>query len=245
MAEVLSWVFCPLLENVALKYLLIQGVLMRLIVVALLFAKWLVYVLLAFKLGIAPLHLWYLQVSKYLTNYALWFFMSVHKILPLTLLIKVANFSRALFFFVTASVILLSCFSLFRILLLSSSLHVVWRWILVCYSHSSALSYWFIYILCRAFILTLETSWSLSWRTHLLSLSFLLMSGLPPFVLFFFKFSVILRLAYKRVLFSFILLLFRLVRMILYFRLVVNSDNRVRMRLIARAGLFVVLLQRF
>lgn len=244
-AEVLSWVFCPILENVAFKYLLVQGVLIRLIVVTLLFAKRVMYVLLAFKLGIAPLHLWYLQVSKYLANYALWFFISIHKILPLMLLIKTANFSGALFFFALASGVLIGCFSIFRILLLSSSLHVVWRWILVCYSLSSALSYWVIYTLCSAFIFTLETSWSLSWRTHLFRISFLLISGLPPFILFFFKFSVILRLASKRLLFSFILLLLRLVSIILYFRLVVNSENRSSIRLIAGMGLFVILLQRF
>jgi len=223
--EVLSWLISIRLDDMAFKYLLIQAYFIILSIIRIFFLKELLLRVFLFKLGAPPFHLWYLGVSKFLRTKILWFFITFHKFLPLLILRIFFNKMFTVVFIVITAMALIGRFSLIRVLLLSSSSHIVWGILLAYFSMLFTRFYWLFYTFVNSGLIT-RVSFFVILITVLIRISFLLLSGIPPFVFFTLKFCAVCWVLPTRARLVWVLLCCRVVNILVYLRRVLRAVLR-------------------
>jgi len=215
--ELLSWILSVFIIDTAFKYILIQGFFITLVIIRVFFYEnTLIWILLA-KVGIVPFHSWYIILSKRLILLVLWMFITLHKVIPLLLLGVFLDNSKIILFILTNTLVLTGVFSLFGIILLSSSSHLLWRLILISISIIIALSYWVFYTLISLSYMR-STSFGILILSIFLGVIFLVITGLPPFLFFSLKFLGAYIISTKILLGLWALLLISVVRVLVYYR---------------------------
>lgn len=203
--EVLSWLFVVIIPNVStLNYLIIQRNFFIIRLCRVLFIPFLLIISFLLKLGIPPFHIWFIRVSGYFNKKIFSFMITVHKLIPILILRKVMF--RYLCFVVLSlrliivGVSLISSRTLFFTLLFSSIVHTTWIVFSMVLRKSFVLFYWIIYNLLFILLITLMTSIYVSqsflYQRLILSKCWLLISGIPPFIIFWLKVYVLLWFIY-------------------------------------------------
>jgi len=240
--EVLSWIISLVLRDTAFKYLLIQGYFMLISMLRMLFFKELILCTLLFKLGAPPFHLWILRMRKTLNKEILWFFITFHKLLPLLILRIIFNKLLVVVMIIVAAWILIGSFSLFRILLLSSSSHVRWGVLLSYFSMILTTLYWLLYTFLNINLLS-RVSYLFVIITLIFRLSFLVISGIPPFFFFSMKFTATSWFLIRRQNLIWVILGCSVVNIVIYLRGVLRSSRSNTNRLLLLMSSFFILFQ--
>jgi hypothetical protein len=241
--EVLSWSVSLVIEDVSFKYLLIQRYFILTAFLGVFFFKGLFLGVFFFKLGIPPFHLWYLGISKFLRTKVLWFFITFHKFLPLLIMRTTFVKSYVVITAIITTLVLIRSFSLFRVVLLSSSFHVIWGISLSYFSLLFTRLYWLFYSFMNLGLVA-STSFYFILITTLLRVRFLLISGIPPFAFFSLKFRAVYCLLPATIL-VWVLLCCRVVNIIVYLRRVLRSVINTLMNLVLLITRFLTLYQVF
>jgi len=240
--ELLSWGVSVFIKEPAFKYLIIQGLFIVLLVLSVLFLKLSFFIILLRKLGVSPFHSWYLRVSKYQITVILWFFITFHKALPLLIIRSFFNLLIVVTLITINTIVLIRVVSLFGVILLSSSIHILWRLTLVYYSILIVILYWLLYTILRASIISITRMLYLLIST-LLAFNLLVMCGIPPFSLFSFKLIRTIIIVQKRILSSWGFLRLAVIRIVAYFRIFISASKESLRFLVLAIGLLVIFLQ--
>lgn len=157
------------------------------------------------KLGLAPLHIWFIQISPLLRRYIFFMISTTQKILPLFLAAFLAKKRLPFFLAVSVLVARISALAHKRIpLILAFSSIFSGCWILASAKITHGLAYFWLYTISLAIFLLRATSpkvetlgdiWSLPWvkRASLMVAIFALI-GIPPTAIFIGKLFVLLDL---------------------------------------------------
>jgi len=200
--EILSWLFVVLVPHYfCLRYLITQR-LFFIIGLTSVFYRFKIGVIVAFllKLGLPPLHIWFVRLSFYLNQIRFIFINTFHKLFPLLLITKfVINFVILIIvsFLVLGGLLIRNM--LFPILVFSSIIHNIWLLISgVVVRKGFFINYWLLYTIVLFGLITrlgiVKTKWITINQGLNRGLNWILLSGLPPFTFFWLKASVILNL---------------------------------------------------
>jgi len=226
--EVLSWVFVILLPIIlSLRYLIIQRYFLILSLFGIVFLKELLPLCFLLKLGLPPLHLWFIRIARLLRNNVFLFITTIHKLLPIFLMRKMFF---SLFSVVRFSLLLgllgrslIEASTLLNTLLYSSIVHSVWMVLRVLVRKRFILLYFFIYFLVRGLLLT--SIFTSLLRQNYMAYGFvrrvrwLLLSGLPPFTVFWLKVTAVFRiLNVIGTLIVFVVVFIRIIAITAYYR---------------------------
>jgi len=179
----------------SLNYLIIQRYFFLLSIFSILYAPALLTLSFIMKLGLPPFHLWFVRIARVIQKYIFLFMITLHKLLPIIFLGKTfSNLIRTFFFSSTlflTGFILVTRRTIFYTLVLSSIVHGVWIILSVLLRKGIVLFYWAFYrilltTLVRLFLPPLVKQSNLS-QNILSSKCWLLISGIPPFIIFWFK----------------------------------------------------------
>lgn len=163
--------------------------------VRLLFIKVLLLIGFLLKAGLPPFHTWIIRLLAGLKKISFLVILTLHKLLPLLLLAKtMKERGTVLILRILVAVLGISITNLrvlFLVLGLSSIIHSFWI-VLSRLAGASLLSiYWITYsALSATFIFSTNSNWINTnefGQTSITSLGWLLISGIPPFVLFWLK----------------------------------------------------------
>jgi len=155
------------------------------------------------KIGLPPAHVWFIHLSFFIERTIFLFITSVHKLFPLFVIGKIVwsfTWMLVLIGVLWARRVLIYQACSFSLVLIYSSI-VHRSWILLRLGTSKVLSrvYWILYSLLILFFV----SSIFSFKLKILSISqgsrrgviWLILSGLPPFVLFWLKAEIIIRIS--------------------------------------------------
>jgi len=196
--ELLSWILAVVIPiSISLKYLIIQGYFIFLGLIGLLWYTPALVFRLLLKVGLPPFHLWFFSISFYLYKNIFTFFITIHKLIPLFLIRKVSTF--IVYFIgailVSSGVLLFQVSDFLYTFISSSLLHTGWIILAILLSNKVGLIYWLLYsllIIIMISILVFKTIALLSLeQSSLISLSWLILSGVPPFTIFWLKLSIL------------------------------------------------------
>lgn len=232
LVELLSWLFVLILENkIVIKYLLIQTVFLLISLVCLLWQDKLLIVAFLFKLGIPPFHVWFINISKRLTKFPFVFIRTMHKLAPFIFFRK-ALFSSSVIVLtiaiIFAGVLIMESRELFFRIIISSIIHSVWIVLIIIISTKRFINYFILYrtliILFFMVFLPRVISSLTSEQNTSLAFNWLVLSGLPPFAIFWLKIIVITYLLNRIVLFfRFCFLWVSVISLSVYYRVFHNS----------------------
>jgi len=198
--ELLSWMVLFLLPLVkTFNYLIIQGYFLLLSIVGILWVPIFICAGLLLKMGIPPFQSWLIRVIGALTSSRFIFFSTLHKLVPILLLSKIIIFSFRLLFARIAILVTLrlvtNLFSLLLVLIFSSRVHVIWIVLGGNFCKGFLLFYWALYCI-MVFLLVFSVRNLVFSKTYLTQRSYtrvlwLIISGIPPFLIFWLKVQVI------------------------------------------------------
>nr|YP_009346439.1 NADH dehydrogenase subunit 2 [Paralongidorus litoralis]AOT84250.1 NADH dehydrogenase subunit 2 [Paralongidorus litoralis] len=224
--ELLSWVFSFLLSKEAVfKYLLIQSFFLLVSIMVLLSLPELFLLALSMKMGLPPFSIWLLSLIQGLEKKSFVWMMTVHKLAPMLTLLQVMN-GQVLFLSVVlvslsgGATLLFSHFTM--VLMFSSFIHSGWM-LLAYYSGTSLFwVYWSQYsvglMILVLFLTTLEMKlFSVPQGTLFIS-TMLIVSGLPPFMIFWLKLYVLQNTVVNSLMACWILLMISVAVMSAYYR---------------------------
>lgn len=148
------------------------------------------------KLGLPPFHAWFFRIARTLDGNTFYFMITFHKLLPLIFIRKIV-FNYLSFFFIIirlplVGIGLLSRRTLFFTLVFSSIIHRVWIIFRRLLRKGFILFYWIVY---RALLILLMMRLSVFSKVEhsyfvqgvLRTKCWLLLSGIPPFIIFWLK----------------------------------------------------------
>jgi NADH:ubiquinone oxidoreductase subunit 2 (subunit N) len=223
----LSWLFVTIIPmSYSLSYLIIQRYFLVIRIIRLLWIKEMLVACFLLKLGLPPFHMWFIRILRALSNKVFLFASTVHKILPLFFIRKMMNLSTLLLrvsIIILTRVYLLESRSLFPTLVFSSITHTVWIIMRGVIRVGFILIYFIFYSVVLCLLLVNYSSPKLN-QTYLTSklagnLRWLTISGIPPFVIFWVKVSILFWLLLSfRTLICFIILIASIVALARYFR---------------------------
>lgn len=223
--EILSWVFTILISPLlAIKYLIIQAYFMILSLVGLLWIPLLLVLGLLLKVGLPPIHIWFIKLSFFIKKWVFLIFSTLHKLLPLFLLGRLfllgSYFLRALL--LVAGRLIFQVFELFLVLITSSIVHRRWTLLRIQYRLKLSLTYWILYSLVFFTFLSTIHFFLLFKRGVEQSSStgtiWLILSGLPPFIIFWLKVWIFLFVVQARLGLRLILIFISVFALTGYFR---------------------------
>jgi len=198
--ELLSWVFVLIVPFVwRFRYLLIQRYFLLLGLIGLSCRNRVLLFSLLLKLGFPPSHIWFIKIRRSLNITYFIFLLTFHKLLPLFFLRKMMFFKRILgvlfiLLVITAGITANRSFLLITFVF-SSIAHRVWILIRSLLRKGFILLYWALYRFIRSLLLrslTLKTIKNLFLgHGRLASLSWIILSGFPPFVIFWLKLNIL------------------------------------------------------
>jgi len=216
--ELLSWMISILIREVTFKYILVQGYIIVIVLLSLFFFSRMLGFFILIKLGVSPFHSWYITVSKYLSLQILWVFITIHKFLPIMMLTIMSDYLLIIILFIVINVaLLLGLFTIFSILLFSSSVHLLWRLVLVRLSVIFTIVYWFIYRIGNMVLLSIS-SFKVLRVSLLIAIMLLIIRGLPPFLFFSMKIMGAYRIVYKTQIGLWVFLYCAVIGVLVYFR---------------------------
>lgn len=247
--EAISWIFSFFLKGRRLKYLLVQrlfflGSLLR----AIIFYK-IVFLFFFLKLGMPPFYSWVVLLITNTNKIVFLFFFLIHKVVPLLFLAKTEI--PILIFLMVLRISLLAMIqlsSLLIVFIMSSIIQSLWILFCLLISVTLFLIYWlcysrvlfiFFYSFKRTYISILSQIQNISRRVL-----WLVITGLPPFLIFWLKLSLLTSILYiLGLIISIILLLSSVLRIIVYYRVFNRSIkiNRVNKTSIIRTYPFLIL----
>jgi hypothetical protein len=223
--ERLSWVFTILMSPfLAIKYLIMQAYFIVLSLVGLLWAPLLLVVGLLLKVGLPPVHVWFMKLSFFMKKWVFLIFSTLHKLLPLFLLGRLFLLGNYLLgtLLLLAGRLIFQIFELFFILVTSSIVHRRWTLLRIQYRLKLSLTYWILYSLVFFtflstihFIILFKRGVEQSSST---SAMWLILSGLPPFVIFWLKVWIFFFIVQIRVGLRLVLIFISVVALTSYFR---------------------------
>jgi len=194
--ELLSWAFVLLLPSwIALPYLIIQRFFIFVIFIGVGLSPILIVWTLLFKIGVPPFHAWILMLIYYREVVMFLFINLIHKVLPIILLSKIV-YTNMLVFWISLRVtirirIIMQLRTLFQVVLFSSIIHSMWIILSAMVSFIFFLFYWLFYMLGSIFLLvgrSIKFTRLLTInQTSVILLIWLLISGVPPFIIFWLK----------------------------------------------------------
>jgi len=204
--EVISWLFVTLLPSSStLNYLIIQSYFLIIRLSRVLFLPSILIISFLLKLGLPPFHIWFLRVSRTLNKLSFSFIITIHKLIPIIflrkVLFRVLSFILVSLRLVITGLTLVRRRTLFFTLLFSSIVHSVWILLGVLIRKSFLIFYWVIYRILFITLIRLLSFMKLE-QSYLIQRIFtskcwLLISGIPPFMLFWLKVYLLIWLAYR------------------------------------------------
>jgi len=225
--EILSWIFTLFLDKeLVLKYLLIQtAFLLTGLASALWFFKGL-FLILLFKLGVPPFHLWFINLASALKKYSFLFIRTLHKLVPLFCLSKFIYLRIVSVLFVVivfSGVLIIESRELFITLIISSMIHSGWIIIRRLIRIKFLIFYFVVYcfiVFLFVYRLKLKNLWTAR-REQNSNSSFiwLILSGLPPFSLFWLKVLLVRHILIKLLLLSVLTITVSIIRLYVYYRM--------------------------
>jgi len=192
--EVLSWVLLVIIRlTIIFKYLLIQTIF---ILVSLLsIVLWTNGVLgaLILKIRVPPMHLWFISILTNIRRHVFMFMITFHKVLPIFLLSKlVRNFLLIIGgLIILTNYLRLSQVRFYYIIRFSSFIHTTSTIMISLINSWLACLYWLFYS-CIFWLIF----WQFSYRlidfnfSVMTGLCILVLSGMPPFLIFWFKINI-------------------------------------------------------
>jgi len=223
--ELLSWTFTLIIPTyMSIKYLIIQTYFIILGLIGLLWFPLLLMLGFILKIGLPPIHIWFMKLAFLMEKWVFLIFSTIHKLFPLLLLGSL--FSRRSYFFwillLIAGRLIFQVFEFFFILLASSVIHRSWTLLGIQFNLKLRLTYWILYSL--VFFVFLRTiHFSILFKRGIeqsssTAIAWLILSGLPPFVIFWLKIWIFLRLIQIRENLSLILVIISVLALASYFR---------------------------
>jgi len=203
--ELLSWLFVILVPNTStLNYLLVQRYFLILRIARILFLPSLLIIVFLLKLGIPPFHIWFIKIARVLNKNRFSFIITLHKLIPILFLSKVIfriiSFIIIWLRLIVVGLALISRRTLFFTLIYSSIIHSIWIILSIILSKGFVLFYWVIYrsllVILVSLINFIKIENSYLTQRVFLSKCWLLISGIPPFLLFWFKVYLLVWIIY-------------------------------------------------
>jgi len=203
--ELLSWLFVILVPNTStLNYLLVQRYFLILGIARILFLPSLLIIVFLLKLGIPPFHIWFIKIARVLNKNRFSFIITLHKLIPILFLSKVIfriiSFIIIWLRLIVVGLALISRRTLFFTLIYSSIVHSIWIILSIILSKGFVLFYWVIYrsllVILVSLINFIKIENSYLTQRVFLSKCWLLISGIPPFLLFWFKVYLLVWIIY-------------------------------------------------
>lgn len=223
--EMLSWVFTILMPPfLAIKYLIIQAYFMILRLVGLLWTPLLLVLGLILKVGLPPIHIWFIKLSFFMKKWVFLIFSTLHKLLPLFLLGRLFLLGSYLLgaLLLVAGRLIFQVFELFLVLITSSIVHRRWTLLRIQYRLKLSLTYWVLYSLVFFIFLGTIHFYILFKRgveqSSSTSVIWIILSGLPPFIIFWLKVWIFLFIVQIRVGLRLVLILISIIALTSYFR---------------------------
>jgi len=210
--ELLSWILAIIIPtSISLKYLLIQGYFIFLGLIGLLWFPLTLTLRLLLKVGLPPFHLWFFSISFYLHKNIFRFFITIHKLIPLFFLSKIATPLLYLIrlILISSGILIFQVRDFFYTFISSSLLHTGWIIIAILLSSKTGALYWMLYSRLVIIIIAIFTFKVINLlgieQSRLTSFSWLILSGIPPFTIFWLKLNILYQVCWFR--FSIIILL--------------------------------------
>jgi len=223
--ELLSWIFVLLLnEVISIKYLIIQAYFIFGAILGSFWRAFLIVFRLILKVGMPPMHLWFIKVSFWINKFIFIFFRTFHKLFPLILirLFMCLKLFPLILLFLVSGILLFQVVDFFYVILSSSLIHKNWIVLSIQYSQKLGFLYWVIY--CRVFLFLLRRfvfkhiNNSSNEQSRFSGLSWIVLAGIPPFSLFWIKAWVVTFVLLWVIRFGWMLLIISVLSMAVYFR---------------------------
>jgi len=223
--ELLSWIFTLMMPTfISMKYLIIQAYFMILSLMGLLWFPVLLILRFFLKIGLPPIHIWFIKLTFFIKKWIFLVFSTVHKLFPLILLGSLF-IRRSYFLWVLLLIggrLIFQVFDFFFILLAYSIIHRSWTLLAIQFNLKLRLTYWVLYSLVFSVFLSTVHFFLLFKRSVEQSRStaivWLILSGLPPFVIFWLKMWIFLWLTQVRERLSLIVIIISILALTSYFR---------------------------
>lgn len=225
--EVLSWLFVIVLSNnFTFYYLVIQAYFLFWRFISVFTGAYILLIVIIFlKIGIPPFQAWALNLLSRVNKFTFWFIRSMHKLLPIMVLITLLLLNLIILIIIIIVVISSSLVikrgRLIITISLSSISHSGWILLGRLVSISFVIFYFFIYyVLLFCFIkIFLNRNLDAFNQRALVNSGWLFLSGIPPFIVFWLKINIILRMSTIRARLTFILLVWVILFIQAYYRL--------------------------
>lgn len=221
----LSWIFTILMPPfLSIKYLIMQAYFIVLSLVGLLWRPFLLVVGLLLKVGLPPMHIWFVKLSFFIKKWVFLVFSTLHKLLPLFILgrLFISGSYLLVILLLGAGRLIFQVFELFLILINSSIMHRRWALFGIQYRLKLSLSYWVLYSVVFFTFIRAIHFFTLFKRgveqTRSTGLTWLILSGLPPFVMFWLKIWIFLFVTQVSVGLRLILIFISVLALASYFR---------------------------
>jgi len=220
--EWLSWIFSITLTVLSIKYLLIQRYFSLVFLIIIFMVPELIISRLLLKMGFPPFYNWAITLFKFFRKRNFLFVITLHKVLPTIFSGKCFSIYFRLLSIVILCALFLQATNLFLVLIFSSFLHGWWLIIARYFYQKLFWQYWMVYgRVLSLFLMSIAFSklrLFSNGQTTLRGISFLVLSGFPPFLLFWIKASLFIILIKRRVYLALILIFSSVVRLFVYFR---------------------------
>jgi len=212
---------------ISLNYLIVQRYFLILGLCRMLYSPILLILRIFLKLGLPPFHMWFIRIARVLKKEVFIFIMTLHKILPIVFLRKfLMSYQRIVLIssvFLLIGLMLLSRRILFNTVVFSSIVHRIWIALSITLSKGFILFYWMFYssllsLLVILFTLPLLKQSYLTQRL-LSGKSWLLIYGIPPFIIFWIKVYLLIWLIQRiRLYLILVVILIRMFALTAYYR---------------------------
>jgi len=225
--EVLSWIFTLFLKKIeVLKYLIVQTIFLLRGLIRILWRIKLFLLIIILKLGVPPFHLWFINLRRSLRKYSFLFITTAHKLPPLFCITKFLYLEeRHLLVIITliSGILIIESRELFSTFIFSSMVHSGWIIIRSLISLKVVLCYFLLYrSIVFLFITCLKTKSLWFARTEQNSRSsslWLILSGFPPFSIFWLKVILIRLLVVKTIRYRVVLTVTSVLSLFVYYRI--------------------------
>lgn len=226
--ELLSWLFVIIIpETLSFIYLVIQTFFVFVAILSIIIFPFLVFWGLILKIGLPPFHGWMLTFTFIIDAIVFALLMLLHKFMPIVVFGKILS-NNIQFFFVTLLILsralLIVQFAIFfEVIFFSSIIHRGWMLLGLKVRVSFFVFYWLLYrlFLIRFFVMTKFKEiliFNLNQR-GLMLLLWLIISGLPPFIIFWLKALILIVIINIKILIiRFMLLLISIINLSAYYR---------------------------
>nr|QXJ80363.1 NADH dehydrogenase subunit 2 [Trichuris mastomysi] len=187
--------------------------------------EWLIFMI-AFKLGIPPLHWWMLWTMKHMKWNTMWWFTTFHKLIPMIISMMIMN-SLLMFWWCCLSVIWSSLSfwnssSMLIIMFYSSCIHTSWLWMTII-DLFSFLTYFAIYAITMFMVFSKMNYLMFWWKSIDFTTSIIILLGVPTSSMFFAKMITLSTYFSQTILLCWIILLINIMSIFPYTRMIWNS----------------------